>query len=185
MSRLKSLTISEFCDLVSSKSPTPGGGSTACLVGAMAASLLEMYLVLSIGKEKCFANEPKLIDVQNNLSGFKEKLLDLADSDAEAFSQVMAAYKGGNDEEIQKALFGATSVPAATCKYCGEIIKLAKSVEGLGNANAESDLKSAIHLAKGALLSALENVEINLKEIKDETFKEEVRKKVYTLRSLC
>lgn len=185
MSNFKGDTISDFLNLVSSNKPTPGGGSASCIVGATAAALLEMYLNLSIGKEKYKQEEEKLITCQNTLLGLKEKLLDQADLDATSFDQVMAAYRSKNVVEIQKALVEATQVPLVTAEMCGEIIRLANSVRGLGNINAQSDFNSAIHLAKGALLSALENVKINLKEIDNKNFVNETESKVYSLRKLC
>ncbi|MEZ4635039.1 MAG: cyclodeaminase/cyclohydrolase family protein [Caldilineaceae bacterium] len=58
---------------------------------------------------------------------------------------------------------------------------MAKPVAEKGNANVVSDAATAAHLAFGALLSALVNVNINLKYIKDETFTSEWSAKAQSL----
>ena len=53
---------------------------------------------------------------------------------------------------------------------CLAIIKLAAPVGAKGNSNVVSDAATALYLAFAALKSALVNVNINLKFIKDEAF---------------
>ncbi|MDD5636182.1 MAG: cyclodeaminase/cyclohydrolase family protein, partial [Atribacterota bacterium] len=90
---IKDKKIKSFLDMLASKSPTPGGGSTAALVGAMSAALLSMVGNLTIGKEK-------YQDVQEDIRRLlkkSEKLRDdferLIDKDVDAFNQFMAIMK--------------------------------------------------------------------------------------------
>ena len=50
--KIKNQTVQEFLDDLVSKTPAPGGGSVAALMGATAASLVSMVCNLTIGKKK-------------------------------------------------------------------------------------------------------------------------------------
>ena len=49
---IKQSSIEHFLDELASRKPTPGGGSAAAVIGAMAAALLSMVCNLTIGKAK-------------------------------------------------------------------------------------------------------------------------------------
>ena len=49
---LSALRVYQFTEELMSKAPTPGGGGTAALIGALAASLAAMATNLTIGKKK-------------------------------------------------------------------------------------------------------------------------------------
>jgi formiminotetrahydrofolate cyclodeaminase len=53
---------------------------------------------------------------------------------------------------------------------CLEVIRLVELVGAKGNANVVSDAATAIYLAQAGLMSAIVNVNINLKSIKDANF---------------
>ena len=129
------------------------------MVGAMAAALVEMVCGLTPNSSKFKVQSAKL----------REKLLKLADEDCRAFEEVMSAYK--RKTGVQEALKRATEVPLETMKAAAEVEKLAQKMVMEGNKNAVSDAKSAVYLAVAAQKAARENVEINLKGIKDEEWK--------------
>jgi len=162
---IKDQKILEFLDSVSSKSPTPGGGSVAAVVGAMAASLVEMVCNLTIGKKNYVEVQTEIIQIAERASDLSTKLLDLADEDTKAFEKVMAAYKSEDKGEIKKALTLAIEVPQKTVECAEEVQTLAIAVSKIGNTNAYSDAMSAEHLAFAAIESAQENIEINKKSL--------------------
>ena len=49
---LVALSVSEFAGSLASDAPAPGGGSASAAAGAFGASLLEMVVRLTLGKEK-------------------------------------------------------------------------------------------------------------------------------------
>lgn len=162
--------IEDFLDELASSKPTPGGGATAALSGAMAAALVEMVAGLTIGKKRLEKKTRELKNLKIEADSFRKKLLNLADEDVEAYDRVVAAYKISREDkarkaEIREALKHATEIPLKTAQISNEVLKLAKKVVKKGNKNAVSDAKSAIHLAYAAKLSAVENVKINLKSI--------------------
>lgn len=109
----------------------------------------------------------------------RQELLGMIDDDAAAFEAVAATYtmpketeaeKAARTVALQTALKHAAQVPFSVAAKCLEIIQLAAPVGAKGNNNVVSDAATALYLAHGALLSALVNVNVNLKFIKDEAF---------------
>ena len=68
MTRILSLSVQDFLAATAAKQPTPGGGSVAALIGALAASLAAMALEYTIGK-KAFA--PHDAEIRSSLAQFQ------------------------------------------------------------------------------------------------------------------
>ena len=86
MTDFRDLTIGEFISALSSGTPTPGGGSVAALAGGLGAGLGCMVCAI-VGK-----NEP-LSELERRFAALRERFLDLAAADADAFEAVMRAYR--------------------------------------------------------------------------------------------
>jgi formiminotetrahydrofolate cyclodeaminase len=97
------------------------------------------------------------------------------DRDAEAFNRVMAAYKRPKDERapfVEEALHGAAEVPLQVME---RIHAMQHRLDALQiPAKFASDLAVAKALAIAARAGVLENVNINLDSILDESFKSAV-----------
>jgi len=176
---IKEQKIKEFLNDLSSSSPTPGGGATAALCGALSASLVEMVCNLTIGKKGYEGIENKMRKIMKNAVKEKDKLLLLADEDVKAFNEVMKAYKvktKDREQKIQKALKYATLVPLEVAELSSKISNYSEVLIRRGNKNALSDAKSAKYLALAAIKSANENIDINLKYLKDKKFISKIKK---------
>lgn len=169
-------TIDEFINLLASDSPTPGGGSVAALSNALSAALLHMYCQISI---KTAIDEEKdlFIKLLAEIKDILNKAKTLIDEDANAFDEVMKAFKLPKEtdsekeirkREIQDALYKAAVVPLENMKIAVYLMEIADEINERGNKNAISDYKSAIYIAKAAYQLAKENVLINLESLKDE-----------------
>jgi len=172
--QIKEQKIKDFLDDLASKKPTPGGGATAALAGAMAAALVSMVAKLTVVKAKDKAER------------LRKELLLLADEDCQAFERVMQAYRTKKEEpgrlrKIQKALEEASQVPLETAEKSVAVVKLASDCVREGNQNAVSDARVALELATAAVYGALENVRINLESIKDSKFGEDIKEKIDNL----
>ena len=168
------LTLDEFLTKLASGSPTPGGGSTAALTGAMSAALVSMVCNLTIGREKYAQYEKEVTDARDKSLKLMQNLKQCAIDDINEYENVMACFKLPKSEErtqkIQDAYKNAIVPPKNTVLNCIEVIDIAKSITDKVNKNALSDLYSAMFLARCAVLCADENININLRAIKDDDF---------------
>jgi formiminotetrahydrofolate cyclodeaminase len=171
-----------FLESLSSKDPTPGGGSAAALVGAMGASLVEMVANLTIEKNGYENVQSEVKKIKIEARRLRKRLLELSDKDSLAFKKVMKAYRTKNDRNIQKSLKLATEIPLETALLCAKVNKLTKIIKKIGNRNTSSDSASALYLTKAAVLSALENVKINLDGVKDTDWKIKIEDKIKSIK---
>ncbi|MCK5291867.1 MAG: cyclodeaminase/cyclohydrolase family protein [Thermoplasmata archaeon] len=179
--------VRDFIRSVASSSPTPGGGSVAALCGALSGSLTAMVCNLTIGRDKYDDVRPEMERALEDSSKLVERLTELVDEDAQAYTSVVAALRlpKGTDEEkgkrmeaMQNGLRRAIAVPVEVMELSLEAIRLAYLVVRKGNEGALSDSGSGAMLAFAALHAASMNVKINLKEIQDQEFKNEIAEKL-------
>ncbi len=179
MTKVANQTVQTFIDSLAAKTSTPGGGGAAALTGSEAAALLSMVINFTIGRKKYADVEEEMKGYLAQTEALRAELLALIDADAEAFNAVTACYSmpKDTDEEkaartaaMQEALKGAARVPYEVAEKCLTILQLAIPVGEKGNSNVVSDAVTAAYLGYAALLSAIANVSINLKYIKDEAF---------------
>lgn len=163
---------------ISSKSPTPGGGSVAAMAGAIACSLGEMVCNLTIGKKRYADVEEEMKKYSSLLKDARKKFEELVDEDAMAFDEVMRAYKSNDEVKIEEAMKEAAETPLKTAMLCVEISNVLKSVAEKGNKNAITDAGVAAYMMHTCFKSASFNVMINLKYIKDDAFKDSMVKRL-------
>ena len=188
---LVDLKMKEFLDELASSSPAPGGGAVAALNGALGAALVSMVCNLTIGKERFADVEEDAKKILSQTEELRKKLQENIEKDAEAFNQVMAAFrmpketeeqKQRRSEAIQRAYKIATDIPLETAKLCFEVLPLAKDAAKIGNPNAISDIGAGVLSAYAGLQQSLLNVDINLPGIKDTEYKEKVLQEVEKLK---
>ncbi len=175
--------VSNFLDELASNLPTPGGGSVAALAGALGAALISMVGNLTIGKKKYEDVEEDIKKIISSSEKLRYELSQLIEEDVKAFNNFMATYKMPKEtedekkmrtEKIQEALVEAAKVPLKTAYKCLDIMILSQEVAEKGNINVISDAGVAVLMAEAALESAILNVKINLRMIKDEKVREEL-----------
>ena len=189
---LKDLKIAEFLEIMSSAEPVPGGGSAAAFNAALAASLTEMVANLTIGRKEYRAAENEMKDIADAAASFRNNMMDNIDNDAEAYQNVLAAFKLPKNETaekeyrsqaIQEAFKNAARVPMEVARDALKIMDLARRVILQGNKNAVTDGAVGALAARTAALAALYNVKINLGSIKDPAFVEEFTTEAENLES--
>jgi glutamate formiminotransferase len=185
--------VEPFIEQLAAPTTTPGGGSAAAATGAMAAGLAGMVASMSRGKKAYLQYEGQLSEAIARLALLREELKCAIDADAESYNVVMKAYKSAKessagDRMIIAALQQATSVPLGVAERAVEVQQIATRLKPITNPKMNSDLATAIALAKAALEGALANVEINLESIKldapeDQAFVSQTRKSVAALKA--
>ena len=171
--------ITEYLDKAAAGTAVPGGGSVAALNAALAAGLTEMVANLTIGKKGYETVEDEMKALVEKAAQLRTRLTAAIDRDAEAYTEVMAAYKlpKTTDEEvtarnrkIQEAIKHAALVPLEVARDALAVIELAGQAIGRGNKNAASDGAVAAMNARTGALAAIYNVKINLSSINDDGF---------------
>ena len=176
MNDLTKLSCQEFLEKLASNAPTPGGGGGAAMAGALAVALTSMVGNLTVGKERFAQYEADVQELLAKAEALRMKMFALVNADAEVFNSFMACYRlpKNTDEEkqarnqaIQNAAKEAAEVPLKIAEACVEVMKLAERIAIIGNPGAITDAAVSSIMARAALRSAVYNVVVNLKLIKD------------------
>ncbi|MDH4066791.1 MAG: cyclodeaminase/cyclohydrolase family protein [Acidobacteriota bacterium] len=173
-----SRSLDEFLVALASPEPTPGGGTASAIAGAMGVSLLVMVAGLTKTRANTADERATLLAVRASLEPLRLSLQECADRDAEAFGEVMAAFrmprasddeKARRTEAVQSALRAATDVPLETLRLATRALELGETVGRLGNPAAASDVGVAAGLLRAAADGAAANVRINLDGLTNQT----------------
>jgi formiminotetrahydrofolate cyclodeaminase len=185
MPMLKDLSIVDYLAKTASGDPLPGGGSSAALNAALAAALTEMVANLTTGRKGFEAVDAEMRAVAQKAAGFRSKLTADVDRDADAYTQVLAAFKlpkatdaekAARSRAVQQAFKQAALVPLGVARDAVAIMDLGRTVISKGNPNAASDGAAGVLAARMAARAAVYNVRINLGSIQDEVFITELRR---------
>ncbi len=178
---IKDKSIKTYLDELASKAPTPGGGSSAALMGAQAAALIAMVCNLTIGKPKYAEVEAEMRVLLGKSEVLRERLTGMIKADVDVFDRLMASYGMPKETEVQQAvrseaiqavLKDATEVPLECARGCFEAIELSRIAAEKGNTGVISDAGVAVMSAYAGLKSAALNVYINVGSLKDKEFAE-------------
>jgi glutamate formiminotransferase/formiminotetrahydrofolate cyclodeaminase len=177
----------DFIEATASSEPTPGGGSTAALAGALAAALTQMVAGLTTGRKKYSDVSAQAQEILQQAVQLREALTRAIDEDSEAFNAVMAAYRNkALDQEqkaaaIEAATIHAADVPMRVAELSVQAAELASSIAGIGNINAVTDAAAGVLMAQAAVQIAGLNVKINIANLKDQELAAEYRTKIISL----
>jgi formiminotetrahydrofolate cyclodeaminase len=155
------LPLGRFLDLVASREPAPGGGASAAVTVALAASLSSMSARFSTDH---LAEAAALAERAETL---RSEVSPLAQADAAAYGRVLEAYRIERDEEgrrqrIREALSGAANVPLSIAEIGAEVAGIAARLAEVGNPNLKGDAVTAVELAGAGVRAAATLVEINI-----------------------
>lgn len=176
--RFGGMTIERFLEAMSSSDPTPGGGAAAAAAGATGAALIAMVGRLTLGKPGFEDLEERMQALVDRADEACTEFLALGDRDAEAFEEVMTAFRMPKESDVEKAsrtqaiqlgLEHAAGVPLEIARRAVDLMELAEDATALGNPNAASDGMTAAGMLLAAVIGARANVEINASSLKDET----------------
>ncbi len=189
---LANLKITEYLEKAAAGTAVPGGGSVAALNASLAAGLTEMVANLTVGKKGYEAVEEDMKALAGKAAQLRSTLTAAIDKDADAYTEVMAAYKlpkkteeekALRKQKIQDAIKYAALVPLEVAKEALQVLDLAGRAIRKGNKNAASDGAVAAMNARTAALAAIYNVKINLSSIKDDDFVEKLAQEAEDLQN--
>lgn len=164
------MNLEKIIKKIESKDPSTGIGAAAATAGILAASL-----VIKI------ANKSGLENLRLESKGIKKELTKLAKEDRKAYKAYIKACKSKNEEKIKESLEYAIETPIAIAEKSYKIIELAETALENGKKSMVLEAYGAAIIGRAAVESAVEIAEVNIKELKDKTYKEKVIPKKYEL----
>lgn len=191
-SALVEMKLIDFVDEVSRESPAPGGGSIAALAGALGASLSSMVSNLTANNRGSEKIDDILNSAADNAQEIKFNLVKAIDADTDAFNEYMDARRLPNktdderiirDKAMLQGLKNAVKVPLFTAQESAKVIDLSFDVAVNGNQNSITDVGVGAQMAYSGVLGGIYNVLINLKDIDDKEFCDEMRMKCEQIKS--
>jgi len=171
-SAFSELTIDQFLAKANSSDPVPGGGSIAAVTGALASSMGQMVLNLTIGKEKYKSFENDCRSHLSSLANAQKLMLGLLDEDIAAFSLYSDARKLDKADpqrqaRMDEAMDVCVRVPLEISAVALGILEDLDKIKEKSNTYLLSDLGVGAELASATVHAALLNVRANLAYIKD------------------
>jgi formiminotetrahydrofolate cyclodeaminase len=170
-------TLQRYLDDLASAQPTPGGGSTAALSGAMGAALASMVCRLTMGKETYASVQQEMEGLLRQAEHLRLRFQQLMQEDIEAYGRLSACYKLPRERSeerairtaaIQKQLVEAALVPLEVAERAAELIQCCQRIAEIGNTTVLSDVANGAILASSAGEGAALMVRINLRTMKDD-----------------
>jgi len=160
---LLDLRLREFLDEVAAEGRTPGGGSVAALVTAMAAGLLGKVARGSVD------TWPEAAGIAAQAESLGARAAPLAQADAEQYeAALLARLESGagqgarRDFALGQAYAKAAEPPLRIAQTAGDVAALALTVAENGNPSLRADAVTAALLAAAAAKAAAELVAVNL-----------------------
>lgn len=179
-------TLSDFFAAVAAAKPTPGGGSVAAFVGALAASLGIMGARLDNRSDE----EHRLMQLQNRLH-------QLVQEDVRAYGRLIDAYKIPKHDPkrphtVATALHRATEIPLEIAESACEAGRLLYSLSQSAKSLVHSDLTVGLHMAIAAATAGCHTAKCNINyllnhELRDACLRRvtETERSLEELKRLC
>ncbi len=175
------ITIDKYLNRLAAKSPVPGGGSAAALVGAIGISLLSMvarYAEKRAGSRKL---RSKISEILRFAERSSRRLRKLMREDESAYLMLWRQLKKKDSKGLSRLYKGATAPPLEICAILQEGIKKCEALSRHSSKFLASDLLEAGLLMKAGFSSAKVHVDINLGGISDSVYTKKVRKSLLKL----
>lgn len=158
----------EFCQILASKAPVPGGGGVSALVGALGAALCSMAGSLTLGRKKYAVYEADIRRMLETGELLRLRLLELVEEDAAAFQPLSKAYSIPRDDPeretvIQTAALHACCAPLEMMEQICRVIVLLEEMLDKGSVMLLSDVGCGASCCRAALESASLNIYVNTK----------------------
>ena len=163
------MSVREFVTATAAKTPTPGGGSVAGVVGALSVGLGEMSLNFTQGKKKFAEHEEFYAQLGSRLNKARQKFQDLVAEDVSAYSNYQETFKLDDgpekDEAMELALAAAIDVPRQAAALALAVLVDMKEFSDKCSKWLVSDLVASAALAVATTRLCDYNVRINTPQL--------------------
>ncbi|MBL0921069.1 MAG: cyclodeaminase/cyclohydrolase family protein [Phycisphaerales bacterium] len=165
-------TIDAFLEALAAKSPTPGGGAVAPLIGAHAAALASMVVAYSLGRKSLAPHQPALEAADSQLRDIRRRFLDLAEADAAAYARLNEAMRlpadaPGRTQTLGPAALAALQPPEQVVALGVELLQRCAHLAPITNRYLHSDLAMAAVFAEAAARASRWNILVNLPTLRE------------------
>lgn len=184
--RLISMTLKSFMNETASESPAPGGGSVSAYIGALGVALGTMVANLSSHKRGWDERWKEFSDWAEKGKRIQNDLLRLVDEDTESFNAILNAFAlpGKTEEEvikrknsIREATKRAALIPFKVMETAYSGFDLILEMVDKGNPASVTDAAVGAIALRTCIRGAYLNVRINVSELEDNEFFEELLNK--------
>jgi methenyltetrahydrofolate cyclohydrolase len=155
--------VGELLETLAGESPSPGSGSAAAIVVAMAAGLVAKVARASLG----YWDEAG--GVIGQAESFRARVAPLAQADAEAYEEALSALRGREelaeryrDQQLRAALERSAEIPLRIAEAGCDLAGLAALLVENGNPEVRVDAAAAAILAESGARVAAQLVGTNL-----------------------
>jgi methenyltetrahydrofolate cyclohydrolase len=163
---LADATVTELLEQLAAGTPSPGGGTAAGLLGAIAAALTEMAASFALARTD--APNESAAALHSRAGVLRSELLRLADADSRSYQPVLDALTLARSDErrasaLRAALSAAAEVPLEIAAAAAEVAELADTImQAPSNHLLLGDAGAALTIAAAAADAAARLVELNL-----------------------
>jgi formiminotetrahydrofolate cyclodeaminase len=187
----RELTIQQFIEQTAARTPTPGGGAMAAVIGAMGCSMAAMVARFTAGKKRFRNIEAEMVALTESFEATAEELLKAADEDSDVYAEVADAYtmarqtdeeKRHRQQRIQAASRRAIDPPLNAARRTLQALRNLQQLSKEFNTQLASDVVVAAHALRASIHGALAQVEINLISCADEQLIQALVAEVESLR---
>ncbi len=175
-------TLNKFIGDLSSKNPTPGGGSVAALASALAQGLVSMVANFTL-KKKYDNIKEEVLSVLDKSSKLIEKYKLICINDISSYQEVSIAFK--EKKNVEAALEKAKEPPKMLIDAILESVLLLNSIYDRYNPNLISDFGVAATLFISSSKSAYLNILINDKSLNKTIDSTNYLEKVNKIEKVC
>lgn len=169
-------SLKNYFEILSAKTPIPGGGSAVSCLACLSSSLLNMVLNYTIGKKGYEKYKEEIIKIKEENDKILKECMNYVEEDSIIYEKIDNAMKNKlNTEEYLKL---SANLHLKICEYMLKIVEFCEVLVEKGNKNLISDTGISNVFAFSSFLGAKINILINLKYINDENFKEGVKRKI-------
>lgn len=167
---LWSLSVKDFVAATAGKTPIPGGGSVAGVVGGLATALAEMCVVFTRGKKQFAEHEAELASLAGQLERARAMYEALTSDDASAYTLYQEANRCTDETKAQQqavALAAAIDVPRQMTALTMRLMDDLAAISTKCNQYLLSDLAAAAALAEAVVKLCDYNVRTNARFMPD------------------
>ncbi len=167
------LTIADFLQLVGEKTPTPGGGAVASVVGALGAALARMVVSYTRGKRTSPHTSPALTDADRVFGNAGRPLDAPRRRRREGLRHAPPTHAASPEDDPRRASLPAAvaasvQVPLAVVAACVDLLRRFEGLAATTNRHLRSDLAIAAILADAAARASWWNIAVNASGAGDE-----------------